>query len=320
MPSTHRNSTRSLRPTLAAGGDALMQSLEARRLFAVDSLSADGILTLTGTETADVIQVYPIKDHLAVRFGGDVVAAYKRSLVSQIVIFGGSGNDILASSVNTPTIMFGGDGNDRLTSGNANDTLVGGRGRDILSGRGGNDILRGDTGNDELYGGLGDDVIYAGPDELTSGRPARNVTDGGKGSDTLIPSANSDDRVRRGIEVVAGSESFRPAGRAFPESFSTLNPVFLAPVVAGRDALLTVNYTLPNATSRVLFATAARRRGADFRFSVLPLITPDAGTSNTVGTSVEVIGMPVGSRLVSFVAPEGRLGDLTVTVAPPAAT
>lgn len=92
------------------------------------------LLTLEGTEAADLINAYSSDDLIEALGGDDVVNA-------------GDGNDSID----------GGDGNDLLDAGNGNDLIVGGAGDDRIVAGDGDDILQGDVGNDQLEGGAGND-------------------------------------------------------------------------------------------------------------------------------------------------------------------
>lgn len=89
-------------------------------------------------------------------------------------LYGEGGNDTLISESTSDSVLDGGAGNDSLTGHDGNDRLLGGEGNDRLNGRGGHDIVRGENGNDTL--------IYV----LSENAGARDVYDGGAGSDKII--------------------------------------------------------------------------------------------------------------------------------------
>ncbi len=105
---------------------------------------------LEGTEGDDAIRSHDAAGTLLIdsveffvlRGGNDLLAL--QGWVSDIEVFGGSGDDIL----------FSGSGNDRLHGGADDDWLVSGAGHDLLVADGGNDRLHGGVGNDtyELRG------------------------------------------------------------------------------------------------------------------------------------------------------------------------
>jgi Ca2+-binding RTX toxin-like protein len=77
-----------------------------------------------------------------------------------------------------------------------NDIICGFGGNDRINGRGGHDILVGGFGNDRLIGGPGLDSLYGnfGNDFLNSRDGAKDLVDGGKGTDRVRKDAK--DRVR----------------------------------------------------------------------------------------------------------------------------
>lgn len=285
----------------------LMEPLEARNLLsAAWSLSDDGVLSIVGTRNNDVIVLYRIKDSYALRFNGEVIAAVKIRDVTEVRMFGNGGNDNLRTNAIVRSILVGGEGNDTLRGGRGDDILVGGGGRDTLIGGPGNDILRGDGGNDTLLGGPGDDILYGGIDALDArGRPARNTLNGGPGNDIAIQSAGADNRLLS-IEQLE-NESFRPAGRPFPEAISFVLPE-TSVVTAGRDALLTVTYTVPNNGVQAVFAHRLRphARGALHLGSVV--LSDSVGRPDdpqTLGESFELIRLRPGDYTAVLDAPEG---------------
>ncbi len=87
--------------------------------------------------------------------------------LTQIVVNGGDGNDIIQGSQLPDTLngdsdndrIFGRAGNDQIDGGSGNDFLNGGLGDDALTGGVGNDVVVGDFGADSLTGGDGDDLL-----------------------------------------------------------------------------------------------------------------------------------------------------------------
>jgi serralysin len=72
-----------------------------------------------------------------------------------IALYGGDGNDILATGVD-------GDVNDTINGQAGDDSIAGGNGADGLYGASGNDVIHGDAGNDHMNGGSGNDTMYGG--------------------------------------------------------------------------------------------------------------------------------------------------------------
>ena len=86
------------------------------------------------------------------------------------------------------------------------DRLVGTPGPDVICGLGGNDSIQGFAGNDRLVGGPGDDTLDggagkdtlqggAGNDVLKAKDGARDVVDGGPGTDTATVDLKLDKRI-----------------------------------------------------------------------------------------------------------------------------
>lgn len=95
--------------------------------------------TITGTQSAEVIQGTPGRDVICGLGGNDT-------------ILGGGGNDLLV----------GGSGNDRMSGGAGGDELLGGAGSDVLHGGSGDDELWGGAGGDYLDGDLGLNPCFGG--------------------------------------------------------------------------------------------------------------------------------------------------------------
>lgn len=231
-----------------------IDSLENRQLFATVTLDADGLLTLTGSNQRDFMRVFAKKDSYVVELNGDAKYAYKKTQITGVVMWGFGGDDSLnARALRVPVTLVGGDGKDTINGGFADDILVGGPGNDKLDGRQGSDILRGDLGNDSLVGGEGDDYLFAGE--------GKNTITGSAGNDTILTTTGIDDTARTKTVESTQPDTFRPAGRLFPESSSLVSPT-LTTVASNstRDALVTVNYTLPTASARFLYTDLLRNR------------------------------------------------------------
>lgn len=114
------------------------------------------LLTLEGTEAADLIHAYSGDDLIDTLGGDDVVHA-------------GDGNDT----------VLGGAGSDRLDAGHGADLVDGGDGDDSIQAGDGDDVVTGGTGNDRLEGGMGNDqYLFAagwGSDAVLDGSGADSV-------------------------------------------------------------------------------------------------------------------------------------------------
>ena len=142
------------------------------RIETITAVFADGILTITGDELDNTINVSRDIAGTILVNGGAVPIGGGRPTVSStslIRIFGRKGNDVLAlSEINgtlPPTNILGEEGNDIVTSGSGNDEIDGGPGDDTIFGKGGADHLFGREGNDFLSGGVGNDDLFGGDDD-----------------------------------------------------------------------------------------------------------------------------------------------------------
>jgi hypothetical protein len=119
------------------------------------------ILVVQGTAKRDEIRFRSNHGKIEVRLGCHKLGCF--SSVSQIIAYGGDGNDhIDAEGVCVPVVLFGGAGNDFLHGGKFNDILIGGDGNDRLWGGDGNDVMVGGSGKDEMHSHLGNDLLVGG--------------------------------------------------------------------------------------------------------------------------------------------------------------
>ena len=143
--------------------------------------------------------------------------------ITDIVIEGSEGDDVLRNGVLAHTTIRGGKGNDKLYGGTQPEVLNGNEGDDTLIGRGGHDTLFGEAGNDVIKAGSsslntaqnrvyvqagdgddtvltfnGADTIYGGPgNDVIRGRPGNDLLYGGPGNDVL-DGGNRDDTLYGG--------------------------------------------------------------------------------------------------------------------------
>jgi len=162
------------------------------------------------------------------------------SSAPNILLDGGSGDDVLIAHATTRTEMFGGsedddlfgssssdllngdDGNDHIQGGGGVDTIDGGDdnddilldpsssdcvvdggpGDDRIVGSDGVDVLRGGDGFDQIHGGGGDDQIFgdAGTDWLAGGTGV-DLLVGGTGNDTLCET-----QMTPGADLMVGDD------------------------------------------------------------------------------------------------------------------
>lgn len=128
------------------------------------TLLHSGTLYVGGSDGNDTISVnsHGNQGNLAVAINGLNQGTF--SAPSKVVVYGGAGNDTIAVQANLTldAWLFGGDGNDVLASGRGNDILSGGTGADVLSSNDGKDLLLGGAGRDVLAAGSGDDILISG--------------------------------------------------------------------------------------------------------------------------------------------------------------
>lgn len=167
------------------------ESLEVRTLLA--AALADGVLSVEGTDSADLIRFNTRGDDLIVSLGG-VRQSFAIADLHQIRIDGRDGNDrIQLRRIATDVTVDGGAGDDRIQSGSGGDLLIGGAGDDRIDGGAGQDDIDGGAGDDRLTGGPDADFVLggAGNDRLR-GSTGEDRLDGGDGENTI----DTDDETR----------------------------------------------------------------------------------------------------------------------------
>lgn len=210
---------------------ALCQSAEALEIREVKAaaitaaLSASGVLTISGTESNDHVNVYsdksgvvvyrmqfsnspnggaPVETPAAVipiTVAGKTQMGLLRSQVKSITMDMKSGNDRVTLKSDIPATVYGSHGSDVLTAGSGAASLYGGSDNDLLYGGTGNDFLYGGKGNDQIFGGMGDDQLLGelGNDRLF-GHDGIDSLYGGDGDDYLS-GGNGIDHISGGIGV-----------------------------------------------------------------------------------------------------------------------
>jgi len=175
----------------------VLENLENRRMFAMTSVLASGVLTITGTTGNDNLYVsYQLAGNKINVNDYSTTKQFDGLAVKKIVVIGKEGNDSLwvNSNIGTiPTSIDGGAGDDRLYTPEGNDTLVGGLGLDILNSGGGADKLDGGDGNDQLNGGTGNDTLVGGAgNDTIHGNGNNDSIDGGLGADDMYGDDGTD--------------------------------------------------------------------------------------------------------------------------------
>lgn len=108
-------------------------------------------------------------------------------------VFGGPGNDAMATPVDADTRMYGGPGDDTLAARNDTGTIYGQAGVDVLHAIGPGSEARGGADDDLMQawdggrakGGLGNDVMVAVDRYIGSDAPEPSILVGGPGNDEL---------------------------------------------------------------------------------------------------------------------------------------
>jgi Ca2+-binding RTX toxin-like protein len=209
------------------------QVLEDRALLAANL--TDGVLTIEGTEDADVVvvrietieadedEVEPEDptldaetdvgdedgDQVVVVRLNDETTEFPIEDVQSIVVTTGDGDDRVRinKSVEFDAEVDTGLGDDRVKTGSGDDVVVTGEGNDrIFTGAGtdnvdagdGDDFIIGGSGSDTLTGGLGSDRIRAGSgDDVVEGGDGDDSLSGNGDNDTLL-GGSGDDRLNAG--------------------------------------------------------------------------------------------------------------------------
>jgi Ca2+-binding RTX toxin-like protein len=212
-------------------------------------LRQDGTLQVAGTAGDDAIIINRATDRSQLRVTRDGRRTFvDRANVTNIVLAGGDGNDVLTVTVDVPTTATGDAGDDALTSAGANDVLDGGDGNDSLAGNAGKDILTGGVGADCLSGG-------SGPDKL-AGQGGKDRIYGGSGNDRIDGNA-SDDRLlgQSGNDSIQGG-----SGNDTLDGGSGTNVLLGG---QGRDTIVSASLSLAPRVDALLDATATIRNETD---------------------------------------------------------
>lgn len=193
----------------------LSQSLEPRRLMA--ATISQGLLTVTGTESADQISLSIGNAAVDVNINGVVQSI---GAVKKIRVFGLGGDDTIeiSRSITRHASIDAGAGNDNVLGGGGSDTIAGFTGDDLIYGNVGDDVLRGGDGNDTLRGNAGvDAVLGEGGDDLLLGDgrepkidkvdPKADYLDGGSGNDSVDYSLAESEYTNFRITTVVGEGS-----------------------------------------------------------------------------------------------------------------
>ena len=171
--------------------------------------TANGVMTVTGTDAADVISISNRNSSYTVTLNG-VGVLIAQSAVSRIVVQAGAGNDTVdLATVGVPAYVNAGAGFDNVTGGLGNDTLSGGAQSDTLTGNAGDDVLNGNGGNNLLVGNGGYDRLYSadGSQDTMIGGSNADRFFGGSGNDSMIGGTGNDKMyANAGNDTLIGGE------------------------------------------------------------------------------------------------------------------
>src|SRR3954452_20310470 len=163
------------------GVGSLIEPLEGRQLLSTTLVA--GLLTVTGTASADIIQL-DLSGSYVIVTEGRTSRRFTSASITRVSINTLAGNDFISlGRVTAPATIFGGDGNDSIAGGAGNDSIDGGNGNDGIEGRDGNDTITGAANNDTLRGNNGNDSLDGGANnDLLLGGDGANTIAGGLGT------------------------------------------------------------------------------------------------------------------------------------------
>lgn len=174
----------------------LFENLESRRLMSVSLDPVSKVLTINGTDNADVISAKVLNGTTLQVKDNAFIGNYQLTKVSKIVINAKNGADTvtLDSTVKLPSTIDAGQSGPQVGIG---DKIQGGGGNDTIQLRGYYSTAKGGAGNDTInlfasvssaFGEAGNDFIA---NKGANGTIRDNYIDGGVGNDTIDYSLNT---------------------------------------------------------------------------------------------------------------------------------
>jgi Ca2+-binding RTX toxin-like protein len=186
----NKNTRRSSRDSIRG----LAEHLEPRRLLAATLDAELGILTITGGDEKNIIQIqvadtldantpatsfavlestttaaspplsFPTEQQILDYIDGattPIVTNFSFDAVREVRIETGGGDDliILGNKLGRPAFIDSGGGNDSISAGIGDDTITGNTGNDYVFGHDADDVIGGGLGADEILGGDGHDTV-----------------------------------------------------------------------------------------------------------------------------------------------------------------
>jgi Ca2+-binding RTX toxin-like protein len=188
-----------------------VEHLEDRAVPAANVVLSAGVLTVTGDDAADRIQVSTINNGATIQVQYNtatnrlVTQNFQANAVQRILVNSGNGDDYVANLTGVSATLNAGGGNDYIQGGTGTDVMSGGDGNDTVidnaggintfNGNGGDDYLSSTVAGATMNGGDGNDVLY---DIIGNSR-----FDGGGAFDIVISTAadpiqNGEQNVRFG--------------------------------------------------------------------------------------------------------------------------
>jgi uncharacterized delta-60 repeat protein len=125
------------------------------------TLSARGTLSITGTQSGDVIEISRDGSKVSV-FLNSQTMEFNAALVKRLRIDGGDSADDIENLTSLRSTILGGAGDDTIQGCDGPDSIDGGDGIDSISAGNGNDFLNGGNDSGALDGQGGDDTFVGG--------------------------------------------------------------------------------------------------------------------------------------------------------------
>lgn len=191
---------------------AVVEGMEARRLFATTCTPSGGLWTVDGDSNANKLEVLSSGSNIIIEEDDVQVCTRAQSLISSIVVNGLNGDDQICIHAIPTTIAV------TMNGGAGADLLEGGDGGETINGEGGNDVIHGNAGADSLSGGSDSDTFYGynadGADTISGGDQLDTVDYGAKtgnltitvGSGANDGASGEGDDVQGDIETVIGGQ------------------------------------------------------------------------------------------------------------------
>jgi len=281
----------------------MIENLEQRRFLSASV--ANGILTVTGTDHADRINVVQRGAAIIVHQGNSITRFAKKDHISSIAINALGGNDQIKVTSKLGASVDGGDGKDLIIGGAGNDILMGGNGNDRILGQAGNDSINGGAGRDALFGGAGDDTLDAldtEADQLTGGAGndsarADSPTDTAWNIENYLSASSSAGGSSNVYAGTLSSAAFDDSVNVRLDGNSTLNLGALAGFTVGTFPV----FTMMNFTDTGTLVISPNNDPGSFNYSIIETSPSTGAVLSTAGTTplLTLTKTSAGTRLLS---------------------